>query len=122
MTELIEAMCTVVPTLVDDEAWVKEQFEAVRKAVHPAQGLPDRGELTQARQLLLGTAVEHRKLLALRRQSLNGVKELLGQWVADMGRLADHGREYGAVLGNFAARVQSVDSLADLASTLASTI
>jgi diguanylate cyclase len=122
MTELIETVCTVVPTLVEDEQWVKEQFAAVRKAVHPEQGLPDRGELAQARQLLLATAAEHQKLLALRRESLHGVKGLLGQWVTNMGRLAQHGREYGEMLGSFARRVQTVGSLDDLATTLASTI
>ena len=122
MTELIEAMCTVVPTLVEDEQWVRDQFAAVRKAVHPEQGLPDRGELAQARQLLLAMGEEHRKLLALRRESLHGVKGLLGQWVTNMGRLADHGREYGEVLGSFARRVETVGSLDDLAATLASTI
>src|SRR5690606_27155265 len=122
MTELIEAVCTVGPTLAEDEQWVVAQFEAVRKAVRPAQGLPDRGELAHARQLLLATAAEHRKLLALRRESLHGVKGLLQQWLADMGRLARHSQEYGEVLGSFARRMQSVDSLEELASSLASTI
>lgn len=122
MTELIETICTVVPTLVEDEQWVSHQFEAVRKAVHPAQGMPDRSELAQARQLLLATAAEHQQLLALRRQSLQGVKGLLGQWVANLGRLAEHGREYGSALGSFARRMESVASLDELASTLASTI
>lgn len=122
MTELIETICTVVPTLVEDEKWVREQFAALSKAVHPAQGLPDRSELAQARQLLLSTAQEHQKLLSLKRESLHGVKGLLSQWVGNMGRLADHGREYGAMLDSFARRVQTVDSLEDLASTLASTI
>ncbi len=122
MTELLEAVCTVVPTLVEDEQWVVGQFEAVRKAVRPAQGLPDRGELAHARQLLLATAAEHGKLLALRRESLRGVKGLLGQWLAEMGRLARHSQEYGAVLGSFARRVESVDTLEELASSLASTI
>ena len=57
MTELIETICQVVPTLVEDEQWVRTQFAAVRKAVHPEHGMPDRGELSQARQLLLATAV-----------------------------------------------------------------
>jgi len=122
MTELIETICQVVPTLVEDEQWVKTQFAAVRKAVHPEHGMPDRGELAQARQLLLATAAEHQKLLALRRESMHGVKSLLGQWVANMGRLADHGRDYGTVLGSFAKRIESVGSLDELASTLASTI
>jgi diguanylate cyclase len=122
MTELIETICQVVPTLVEDEKWVKTQFAAVRKAVHPEHGMPDRGELTQARQLLVATAAEHQKLLALRRESLHGVKALLAQWVANMGRLSDYGRDYGTVLGSFARRIEDVDSLDELASTLASTI
>ena len=122
MTDLIETICQVVPTLVEDEQWVKTQFAAVRKAVHPAHGMPDRGELTQARQLLLATAAEHQKLLALRRESLHGIKALLAQWVANMGRLSDYGRDYGTVLGSFARRIENVDSLDQLASTLASTI
>src|SRR5690606_22588747 len=40
----------------------------------------------------------------------------------DMGRLARHSQEYGEVLGSFARRVQTVDSLEQLASSLASTI
>ena len=122
MTELIETICQVVPTLVEDEQWVRTQFAAVRRAVHPEHGMPDRGELAQARQLLLATAAEHQKLLALRRESVHGVKSLLGQWVSNMGRLADHGRDYGTVLGSFARRIESVASLDELASTLASTI
>ena len=122
MTDLIETICQVVPTLVEDEQWVRTQFAAVRKAVHPEQGMPDRGELTQARQLLLATAAEHQKLLALRRESLRGIKALLAQWVANMGRLSDYGRDYGTVLGSFARRIENVDSLDQLASTLASTI
>ncbi len=122
MTELLEAVCIVVPTLVEDEQWVVAQFEAVRKAVRPAQGLPDRGELAHARQLLLATAAEHGRLLALRRESLQGVKDMLQRWLGDMGRLARHSQEYGEVLGSFARRVQTVDSLEQLASSLASTI
>ena len=122
MTDLIETICQVVPALVEDELWVKTQFAAVRKAVHPEHGMPDRGELTQARQLLLATAAEHQKLLALRRESLRGIKALLAQWVANMGRLSDYGRDYGTVLGSFARRIENVDSLDQLASTLASTI
>ena len=122
MTDLIETICQVVPALVEDEQWVKTQFAAVRKAVHPEHGMPDRGELTQARQLLLATAAEHQKLLALRRESLRGIKALLAQWVANMGRLSDYGRDYGTVLGSFARRIEDVDSLDQLASTLASTI
>jgi diguanylate cyclase len=122
MTELIETICQVVPTLVEDEKWVKTQFAAVRKAVHPEHGMPDRGELTQARQLLLATAAEHQKLLDLRRESLHGVKALLAQWIANMGRLSDYGRDYGTVLGSFARRIEQVSSIDELASTLASTI
>ncbi len=122
MTELIETVCQVVPTLVEDEQWVRTQFAAVRKAVHPEHGMPDRGELAQARQLLIATASEHQKLLSLRRESVKGVKELLSQWVANMGRLADHGRDYGTVLGSFAKRIETVGTLDELASTLASTI
>jgi diguanylate cyclase len=122
MTELLEAVCTVVPTLVEDEQWVVTQFDAVRKAVRPAQGLPDRGELAHARQLLLATAAEHQKLLALRRESLSGVKDLLRQWLGGMGQLSEHSREYGAVLGSFVKRVESVATLEELATTLASTI
>ena len=122
MTDLIETICQVVPALVEDELWVKTQFAAVRKAVHPEHGMPDRGELTQARQLLLATAAEHQKLLALRRESLRGIKALLAQWVANMGRLSDYGRDYGTVLGSFTRRIENVDSLDQLASTLASTI
>ena len=119
MTELIETICQVVPTLLEDEKWVAEQFGSLRRAVHPDEGLPDRGEIEQARSLLAATAVEHRKLMALRRDSLTGLKAMLTQWMGSLAQLSESSRGYGDRLGGFVDRIQTVNSLDDLTSALA---
>jgi len=68
MTDLLVAVCETVPTLVEEEAWVRQQFDTIRAMLHPAEGLPDRRDLAHARALLRRTANEHQRLLKMRRR------------------------------------------------------
>lgn len=119
MVDLVETICLVVPMLVEDEAWVVAQFEVLRKVIRPESGSIDRRDLAQARQLLVATAEGHQKLLKLRRDSLEGLKELLSRWMSNVAGIEASSQEYGAHLDGFARRIETVGSLNDLATTLA---
>src|SRR5690606_5819711 len=70
MTRLLVTVCETVPTLVEEEAWVRRQFDAIRATLDPAGRYPDRRDLSLARDVLRRTAEEHQRLLKLRRDSL----------------------------------------------------
>ncbi|MGE0800012.1 MAG: diguanylate cyclase [Lautropia sp.] len=119
MTDLIETVCDIVPTLLDDAAWALPQFDALRHAMRPASGMPDRGQIDQVRMQLAAGIEQHRQLTTLRRDSLNELKSALSQWLGDLSALAESSGDYGQRLGGFAERIRQVDGFDQLTSALA---
>lgn len=118
MTELLETICDVVPELAWGEGWVSEQFGAIREAVSPADGKPDRGQLVQLRNDLRLMMEQNAQARTLRRDALGELKSSLPQWLARVSSLSDSSGDYGDRLTTFTAKIETASSLEDLASTL----
>src|SRR5690606_37682761 len=106
MTRLLVAVCDTVPTLVEEEAWVRRQFDALRTTLDPQVGYPDRRDLVQARGVLRRTAEEHQRLLKLRRDSLQMMKSMIAQCIEWLRMLTESSDRYGGKLGAYMEQIQ----------------
>lgn len=115
MTRLLVTVCETVPTLVEEEAWVRRQFDAIRATLDPAGRYPDRRDLSLARDVLRRTAEEHQRLLKLRRDSLQMMKSMLAQCVDWLRTLTQSSERFGGRLGTYMEEIRSSSDLATLA-------
>lgn len=115
MTRLLVTVCETVPTLVEEEAWVRRQFDAIRAALEPADRYPDRRDLALARDVLRRTAEEHQRLLKLRRDSLQMMKSMLAQCVDWLRALTESSGRFGDKLGTYMEHIRNSPDLATLA-------
>ncbi|MCL4184409.1 MAG: diguanylate cyclase [Burkholderiaceae bacterium] len=118
MTDLLVAVCETVPTLVEEEAWVRQQFDTIRAILHPAEGLPDRRDLVHARALLRRTANEHQRLLKMRRDSLQMMKTMIAQCIDWLRALTESSGRFGNRLSTFAEEIERSNDLPALAGTV----
>lgn len=118
MTDLLVAVCETVPTLVEEEAWVRQQFDTIRAMLHPADGLPDRRDLVHARALLRRTANEHQRLLKMRRDSLQMMKTMIAQCIDWLRALTESSGRFGSRLSTFAEEIERSNDLPALAGTV----
>ena len=79
LTALLDTICDVVPILAGEEAWIIEQFSAIRRAIGAEPEGVDRGALEQARQNVRHNLKEHGNLLTMRRSALTELKQLQAQ-------------------------------------------
>lgn len=115
MTRLLVTVCETVPTLVEEEAWVRRQFDAIRATLDPAGRYPDRRDLALARDVLRRTADEHQRLLKLRRDSLQMMKSMLAQCIDWLGTLTESSDRFGGKLGAYMEEIRNSTDLASLA-------
>lgn len=115
MTRLLVAVCDAVPRLVEEEAWVRRQFDAIRDTLDAQAGLPDRRDLAQARDVLLRTADEHQRLLALRRDSLQMMKSMIAQCIEWLRMLTESSDRYGGKLASYMEEIQNSPDITALA-------
>ncbi len=115
MTRLLVTVCETVPTLVEEEAWVRRQFDAIRATLDPAGRYPDRRDLSLARDVLQRTAEEHQRLLKLRRDSLQMMKSMLAQCVDWLSTLTESSDRFGGRLGTYLEEIRNSSDLATLA-------
>ena len=118
MRELLVAVCETVPTLVEEETWVRQQFDTIRATLHPADGLPDRRDLVQARALLRRTANDHQRLLKMRRDSLKMMKTMIAQCIDWLRTITESSGRYGGQLSAFAEEIEGSTDLPSLAGTV----
>lgn len=118
MTRLLVTVCETVPTLVEEEAWVRRQFDAIRASLDPAGRYPDRRDLTLARDVLRRTAEEHQRLLKLRRDSLQMMKSMLTQCVDWLRTLTESSDRFGGKLGTYMEEIRSSSDLTSLAGVI----
>lgn len=115
MTRLLVTVCETVPTLVEEEAWVRRQFDVIRAALEPVGAFPDRHNLALARDMLVRTAEEHQRLLELRRNSLQMMKSMLAQCVDWLCALTETSGRFGGKLGTYMEQIRNSPDLASLA-------
>ncbi|MCO5099861.1 MAG: GGDEF domain-containing protein [Burkholderiaceae bacterium] len=115
MTRLLVTICETVPTLVEEEAWVRRQFDTIRATLEPSGRFPDRRDLALARDVLRRTAEEHQRLLQLRRDSLQMMKSMLAQCVDWLGALTASSGRFGDKLGTYMENIRKSPDLATLA-------
>lgn len=115
MTRLLVTVCETVPTLVEEEAWVRRQFDAIRATLEPAGRYPDRRDLSLARDVLRRTAEEHQRLLKLRRDSLQMMKSMLAQCIEWLRTLTESSGRFGDKLGTYMEHIRNSPDLATLA-------
>lgn len=118
MTELLVAVCETVPIMVEEEAWVRRQFDAIRSVLDTDGKLPDSRDLAQARLLLRRTAEEHQRLLKLRRDSVQMLKTMIAQCVEWLRSLTESSDRFGSKLGVYMDQIQSSSDLPTLAGTV----
>ncbi|MFO1301951.1 MAG: GGDEF domain-containing protein [Burkholderiaceae bacterium] len=118
MTDLLVAVCDTVPALVEEEAWVRQQFDAIRDMLRPASGVPDRREMAQARALLRRTAEEHQRLLKMRRDSLQMMKTMIAQCIDWLRTLTESSGRFGGKLNTFVDEIERSPDLPTLAGTV----
>ncbi|GMV01754.1 MAG: GGDEF domain-containing protein [Burkholderiaceae bacterium] len=118
MTELLVAVCDAVPRMVEEEAWVRRQFESIRAMLDPARGLPDPQDLAHARELLGRTVDEHQRLLKMRRDSLQMMKTMIAQCIDWLGTLTASSGRFGSRLGSFIEEIERSSDLPSLAGTV----
>ena len=118
LTALLDTICDVVPILAGEEAWIIEQFSAIRRAIGAEPEGVDRGELEQVRQNVRHNLKEHGNLLTMRRSALTELKQLLTQWVGNLSELMDSSASYSESLDGFVERIEGVSDIDDLAQVL----
>lgn len=118
VTALLTAICETVPHLVEEEGWVRQQFDAIRTSVGSGNGPPDSHDLEQACALLRRTAEEHQRLLKLRRDSLQMMKTMIAQCVEWLRGLTTSSVRFGDKLGAYIAEIARSDDLPALAGTV----
>ena len=118
LTALLDTICDVVPILAGEEAWIIEQFSAIRRAIGAEPEGVDRGELEQVRQNVRYNLKEHGNLLTMRRTALAELKQLLTQWVGNLSELMDSSASYSESLDGFVERIEGVSDIDDLAQVL----
>jgi diguanylate cyclase len=118
MTDLLVAVCDTVPALVEEEAWVRQQFDAIRDMLRPAGGVPDRRDMAQARALLRRTAEEHQRLLKMRRDSLQMMKTMIAQCIDWLRALTESSGRFGGKLNTFVEEIERSPDLPALAGTV----
>lgn len=118
MTRLLVTVCETVPTLVEEEAWVRRQFDAIRATLDPAGSYPDRRDLALARDVLQRTAEEHQRLLKLRRDSLQMMKSMLAQCVDWLRTLTESSDRFGGKLSTYMEEIRNSSDLASLAGVI----
>ena len=118
MTELLVAVCDTVPTMVEEEGWVRRQFDAIREIIDAGGKAPDPRDLAQARLLLRRTADEHQRLLKLRRDSVQMLKTMIAQCVEWLRSLTESSDRFGSKLGSYMDEIQNSADLPTLAGTV----
>lgn len=115
MTRLLDTVCETVPRLVDEEAWVRRQFDAIRAVLVCKDGIPGQRDFAMAREMLERTATEHQRLLQLRRDSLQMVKSMLAQCVDWLQSLTESSDRFGGRLSNYIEDIRNSSDLTALA-------
>ncbi len=115
MTQLLITVCETVPRLVEEEAWVRRQFDAIRATLDPAGCYPDRRDLALARDVLCRTAEEHQRLLEMRRGSLQMMKSMLEQCVDWLRTLTESSDRFGGKLSTYLDDIRNASDLPTLA-------
>lgn len=115
MTHLLVTVCETVPKLVDEEAWVRRQFDAIRVVLDRTDGIPDHRDFAVAREMLERTAGEHQRLLQLRRDSLQMLKSMLAQCVDWLQSLTESSDRFGGRLSNYIEDIRNSSDLTALA-------
>ena len=118
MKDLLVTVCETVPTLVEEEAWVRQQFDSIRATVNPTDGLPDRSDLVEARALLSRTANDHQRLLKMRRDSLKLMKTMIAQCIDWLKAMTESSGRYSGQLSAFADQIERSNDLPALAGTV----
>jgi len=118
LAALLHTICDTVPRLVEDEAWVRQQFDAIRVALRANGGQPDRHQLEQARALLERSADEHERLLKMRRDALQMMKTMVAQCIEWLRGLTASSERFGDRLGVYVEQIQRSTDLPALASTV----
>ncbi|MFP5405021.1 MAG: hypothetical protein ACLGHY_01315, partial [Gammaproteobacteria bacterium] len=118
LTDLLVVLCETVPVLVEEEAWVRQQFDALRATLQPGTGCPDFRVLARARALLERTTEEHQRVLKLRRDSLQMMKTMIAQCVEWLSGLVESSGQFGRKLDRHVEEIERATDLPALAGTV----
>ncbi len=118
LSALLTAVCETVPRLVEEQVWVRQQFDAIRANLGSIQRPPDPRDLEQARLLLRRAAEDHERLLKLRRDSLQMMKTMIAQCIEWLRGLAASSERFGDRLSAHIGRIELSGDMPTLAATL----
>lgn len=118
LSALLTAVCETVPRLVEEQVWVRQQFDAIRGNLGSIQRPPDPRDLEQARLLLRRAAEDHERLLKLRRDSLQTMKTMIAQCIEWLRGLAASSERFGDRLSAHIGRIELSGDMPTLAATL----
>lgn len=118
LSALLTAICETVPRLVEEQVWVRRQFDAIRANLGSIQRPPHPRDLEQARLLLCRAAEDHEQLLKLRRDSLQMMKTMIAQCVEWLRGLAASSERFGDRLSAHIGRIELSGDVPTLAATL----
>lgn len=118
LSALLTAVCETVPRLVEEQVWVRQQFDAIRGNLGSIQRPPDPRDLEQARLLLRRAAEDHERLLKLRRDSLQMMKTMIAQCIEWLRGLAASSERFGDRLSAHIGRIELSGDMPTLAATL----
>lgn len=118
VTDLLMTVCETVPVLVEEEAWVRQQFDALRAALHPCGEPMDTQALVQANALLRGASEEHQRRLMQRRDSLQTMKAMIAQCVGWLSTLTESSNQFSSKLEVYIDEIQCASDLPTLTGTV----
>lgn len=89
LNDLLVVVCETVPMLVEEDACVRQQFEALGATLRPGAEDFDSQALVRARTLLRRTSEQHQRMMKLRRDSLQMMKTMIAQCVEWLSTLTE---------------------------------
>lgn len=117
---LLKTVIDTVPRMIDDEEWARRRFAHFGALVDRWQERVDSGKADSALPRILGEelaamADECARMLAMRRESTDMMRKVMGQCVEWLGELVESNSQYSERLHAYAEQINGADDIASLA-------